>query len=151
MDITISVKVNNFEDAKRIAECLKALKESVNAEQTTNTTVINNAVFSEPQPVYNQMQIPENIQYAPPAPIPTQQVAAPAPAPIMQPPVAVPTAVPTYTLDQLAVAATPLMDAGRRNEIVSLLSQFGVAALTQLPQEAYGSFATALRGMGANI
>ncbi|MFB0830915.1 hypothetical protein ACEU2D_15040 [Brevibacillus laterosporus] len=63
----------------------------------------------------------------------------------------VPTTNQTYTMDQLAVAATQLNDAGRRAELVSLLSSFGIQALTALPQEQYGAFATKLREMGAKI
>ncbi|WP_052330058.1 hypothetical protein [Thermicanus aegyptius] len=83
--------------------------------------------------------------------IPTAAPTAPA-APVQPPaPAAVPTAAQTYTLDQLAVAATQLVDAGRREELVQLLQQFGVQALTALPKEQYGAFATALRQMGAKI
>lgn len=89
-------------------------------------------------------------QYVP-APIPTTTTPAPvyaAPAPVP----AIPTAAaPTYTLDQLAVAATQLMDANRKTDLINLLKSFGVAALTQLPKEQYGAFATALREMGAKI
>jgi len=54
-------------------------------------------------------------------------------------------------MEQLAVAATPLIDGGKRQELVDLLSAFGVQALTQLPKERYGEFATALRQLGAKI
>ena len=64
---------------------------------------------------------------------------------------AVPTTAPTYTAEQLAVAATQLVDAGRRAELVSLLNSFGVQALTALPKDQYGTFATKLREMGAKI
>jgi len=86
----------------------------------------------------------------PPAAVPV----VPQAAPVQQPaPVPVPTTggTPTYTLEQLSVAATPIMDAGRQQELVALLNQFGVQALTQLPKEQYGAFATALRGLGARI
>jgi hypothetical protein len=63
----------------------------------------------------------------------------------------VPTTVQGYTMEQLAVAATQLVDAGRRTELVSLLSSFGVQALTALPKEQYGAFATQLRSLGAKI
>lgn len=80
------------------------------------------------------------------------ETAAAQPAPAAPPPVApVPTSTQTYTLEQLAVAATPLADAGRRNDLVGLLNSFGVSALTQLPKEHYGAFATQLRAMGAKI
>lgn len=56
-----------------------------------------------------------------------------------------------YTQEQLALAATPIIDSGRSDELVKLLHTFGVNALTQLPEEQYGAFATALRGLGAKI
>jgi hypothetical protein len=54
-------------------------------------------------------------------------------------------------MEQLAVAATQLNDAGRRVELINLLSSFGVQALTALPKEQYGNFATQLRALGAKI
>ena len=85
--------------------------------------------------------------------------AAPAPiappiqmqAPVQAPPATVPTATQTYSMEQLAVAATQLMDAGRRTDLIRLLNSFGVQALTDLPKEQYGAFATQLRAMGAKI
>lgn len=67
-------------------------------------------------------------------------------------PVVAPTA-PTreYTLDDLAVAAQGLMDAGKIQELTNLLGQFNIQSMQQLPKESYGMFATALRGMGAKI
>lgn len=63
----------------------------------------------------------------------------------------VPTQAPTYTMDQLAVAATQLMDSGRQQELLDLLASFGIQALTQLPKDQYGAFATKLRELGAKI
>lgn len=57
----------------------------------------------------------------------------------------------TYTIEQLAVAATALVDAGKREALVALLNNYGVNALTTLPKEKYGAFATSLREMGAKI
>ncbi len=82
-----------------------------------------------------------------PAPVPTAQVPSPQPAPAP----AVPTTTQTYTMEQLAVAATQLVDAGRREELIGLLGQYGVQALTALPKEQYGAFATTLRQMGAKV
>lgn len=85
-----------------------------------------------------------------------QAPAAPAAqAPAGQPAVptgTVPTKEPGYTLDDLSRAAITLLDAGHQQaELQQLLAQFGVAALPALPQEQYGAFATALRGLGAKI
>lgn len=80
------------------------------------------------------------------APVPVQQPAVPVPAPA-----AVPTAAASYTLDDLARAAMPLMDAGRQAELQQLLQLFGVEALPALQPGQYGAFATKLREMGAQI
>lgn len=63
----------------------------------------------------------------------------------------VPITSPTYTLEQLSVAAAPLADAGRGAELISLMQSYGCSALTQLPRELYGTVATQLRAMGARI
>lgn len=88
-----------------------------------------------------------------PAPVaPTTPVQQPAPvAPAPQPASSVPTSTATYTLDDIAGAAMTLMDSGRQNDLLGLLQSFGVEALPALPQSQYGAFATALRGLGAQI
>lgn len=75
---------------------------------------------------------------------PTAQVPAPQPAPV-------PTAEHTYTAEELQVAAVALVDKGMMVQLQGLLQQFGVNSLPELPAEKYGAFATALRGMGAQI
>ena len=90
-------------------------------------------------------------QQAPVQQTPVQQV-APAQqqtAPVQQAPVQ--TSTISYTLDDLARAAMTLMDSGKQAELQQLLAQFGVEALPVLPPQHYGAFATALRGLGAQI
>lgn len=83
-------------------------------------------------------------------PVPSQQPASQQQAvPPVQP--AIPTASRTYTLDELAGAAMVLMDRGMQAQLQELLAGYGVEALPMLPPEQYGNFATALRGMGAQI
>lgn len=96
------------------------------------------------------------VQTPPPVQAVQQQQAPPQPQEVPQqniaPPVApVQTTTQSYSMEQLAVAATQIVDAGHRNELVSLLASFGVQALTALPKEQYGAFATQLRGLGAKI
>lgn len=98
-------------------------------------------------PELYQTQQPAQQQYAQPQQQVQQQQIQPQQAPLS----AVPTTAQTYSLEQLAVAATQLVDAGRRTELVTLLGSFGVQALTALPKEQYGNFATQLRSMGAKI
>lgn len=70
---------------------------------------------------------------------------------------AVPAAVPTtampqeYTIEQLQVAAAGLSQMGRMSQVMGILQQFGIQAMTELPRERYGEFATALREAGAQI
>ena len=44
-----------------------------------------------------------------------------------------------------------MRDPAKGQQAQALLAQFGVQAVTQLPKERYGEFATALRGLGANL
>ncbi|MCD7967409.1 MAG: hypothetical protein LUG90_16805 [Clostridiaceae bacterium] len=97
-----------------------------------------------PPPVQAQQMAPVT-----PPPVQAQQVTPVTPPPVQQAPVQ--TTAPSYTADDLARAAMTLMDSGRQGELISLLAQFGTDALTQLPPEQYGAFATALRGLGAPI
>lgn len=82
-----------------------------------------------------------------------QPATQPAPAPQTPPtqPAAVPTAEHTYTAEELQAAAVTLVDKGMMTQIQELLHQFGCNSLPELPVEKYGAFATALRGMGAQI
>lgn len=88
---------------------------------------------------------PEPIAAAPVVSIP---VAAPAAAPAPAVPV---TAAPAYTVDRLSQAGAALVDAGKMDALMGLLSKYAVQAITQLPPEQYGAFATDLRGLGARI
>ena len=56
-----------------------------------------------------------------------------------------------YVLDDIAKAAMTLMDKGMQVQLQELLNGYGVGSLPELPKEQYGNFATALRGMGAQI
>ncbi|MCT6814774.1 MAG: hypothetical protein M3043_00050 [Lysinibacillus fusiformis] len=146
MNFTLSIQAPGLE---------KALNNLASALQGNN--VVNIApVVSEPQSLPQQQPMPEQIQQ------PVQPAAVPTSMPVQQPlqPVqqqqpmpqqSVPTSQTAYSMDQLAVAATQLMDTGKRDQLMQLLTTFGVQALTALPQEQYGAFATKLRELGANI
>lgn len=86
----------------------------------------------------------------PTAPVQTPVTPAP-PQPVVPAQAAVQTSAATYTQDELQRAAVTLLDAGRQNDLVTMLNSFGVEAITMLPKERYGEFATALRQMGARI
>ena len=83
------------------------------------------------------------------APIaPTEQPAA---APVAHAPAAVPVTAPTYTVDQIARAGASLVDAGKMEQLLTLLARYGVAAVTQLQPDQFGAFADELRALGAQI
>ena len=101
------------------------------------------------QPGYQAPPVTPAVPTAPQAPS-----SIPQPAALAQqaaPQVQVPTSQKEYTLDELATAAMGLMDSGRQADLLGLLQSFGVEALPALPKGQYGAFATALRGMGAQI
>ncbi|MCI8388991.1 MAG: hypothetical protein HFE63_11090 [Clostridiales bacterium] len=80
------------------------------------------------------------------------QPAAPAADPIpVVPTAAIPTAAPQYTLEMIATAGTALMDTGKMEQLMQLLTKFGITNLTQLAPENYGAFANELRALGAAI
>lgn len=62
-----------------------------------------------------------------------------------------PTAAPSYQLEDLMRAASTLADVGRSSEVQALMAEFGVPTMTALPPEQYGPFALRLRGMGAQL
>lgn len=92
---------------------------------------------------------------APVTPVPVAQPAA-APAPVAQPapapaPAAAPTTAWAFRFEDIQLAATSLCDTGKRAEVLALLAKYGIQALSALPAEQYGAFATELRGLGAKI
>ena len=132
----ITVEFKDFEDMMGFARNL------VLTVETKDKPPVQQAAPAMTQPV-------QQVAPATPQPVQTQQMAPVTPPPVQQAPAQ--TAAPSYTADDLARAAMTLMDSGRQGDLINLLAQFGTEALTQLPQEQYGAFATALRGLGAPI
>ena len=143
----ITVEFKDFEDMMYFARNLVSTVETkdkppVQQAAPAMTQPVQQVAPVTPQPVQTQ-------QAAPATTPPVQQMAPVTPPPVQQAPVQ--TATPSYTADDLARAAMTLMDSGRQGDLINLLAQFGTEALTQLPPEQYGAFATALRGLGAPI
>lgn len=93
---------------------------------------------------------PAPVTPAPAAPV-TPPAPAPAPAPQTAAPVMPVAGAPTYTLDQISKAGAALVDAGKMEPLLALLTKYGVQAITQLQPAQYGVFATELRALGAQI
>lgn len=140
---TITIKI----EAPDLVAAITQLAAAANPSRMNSDT---------PQP---QMPAPDPAPIAPPAPVPPVAPTASTRLAMPQPPAptpAVPTAAPvagapTYTLDQISRAGAALVDAGKRELLLALLSRYGVQAVTQLAPEHYGAFATELRALGAQI
>ncbi|WP_322168752.1 hypothetical protein [Acutalibacter caecimuris] len=100
-------------------------------------------------------QMPAPAAVPPQMPAPAAPVTPPAPAPAPAPQTAAPVmpvaGAPTYTLDQISKAGAALVDAGKMEPLLALLTKYGVQAITQLQPAQYGVFATELRALGAQI
>lgn len=142
--MTVSVNITGLEP---IAAAINSLTQAMGAKgvtvavgdsrQEASQSVADPALALSPAAV-PAAPAPGSVPAAPPSAVPAVQQA-------------VPTSTTAYTADDLAKAAISLMDAGRQNELIALLQQFGVAAVPNLLPAQYGAFATALRGMGAQI
>ena len=134
----INVTFETLDEMLRFANRLAGLGQAGPVSKQESATPVT------PTPQTQTQQMP--IQQAPvqTQTTPLQQAPVQSPAPVQ-------TSVPSYTMDDLAGAAVPLMESGRQADLLNLLAQFGVESLPALPKEQYGAFATALRGLGAQI
>lgn len=150
--MTMTVVFESYEEMMGFAEMVMGQAPTCKDTSQGPTAGITPETFTPapmtPPPVQQAPVTPPPMQQAPVTPS-VQQPAQQAPAvPPVQP---VPTTAPSYTLDDLTRAAIPLMDSGRQPELLQLIRSFGVDAMPSLPQAQYGAFATALRGLGAQI
>ena len=141
----IHVEFRDFQDMLSFARQLLGQVEGEKVEKPVQSAVVAPAAAPAAPAVPIQA-----VPATPVVPVPTQTpvVQSVPTAPLQTP---VPTTSVTYTPDDLARAAFALMDSGRQQELIGLLQQFGVNAIPELKPEQYGAFATALRGMGAQI
>lgn len=139
-------------------------------------TYLSEFHVSEPKTIPTEVINPANI-----TPDPVQNVAvepvviAPIEQPTVQPEPTVPTVAPTvptapvtetttpvtpavpvapvkeYTLEEIQVAMQPLMDAGKIDQIITLLQRYGVSSLPEITKDRYGELITDLRALGARL
>lgn len=147
--MTVQVNITGLET---IAASIDQLAKAISGQRIVTTVTdktTNPPALAAPvaPPITPPVQTiaPPPVTQSPATQIPAAQI-MPAPAPV-----SVPTTTQSYTLDDIARAAMILMDSGRQGDLLGLLASFGVDALPALPQAQYGAFATALRGMGAQI
>lgn len=150
----IVIKIEGLEDLTKAVQALTSVR-SEPGVQVKVPSVTSLPVQPAPAPQVGTM----SVQPVPQMPVAQPaQVQVPTTVPVTQAPGSMPIQVPTtaapqqYSFDQLAVALSNLCtNAGKQPEVHTLLNQFGVTALFDLPKERYGEFATALRGIGGVI
>ena len=158
----IHVDFKDFQDMLSFARQLLGQVEGEKAMQPQSQPVMQQAPVVSTQPAAPVAPVAPAQPTAPVVPpqtvvptTPVQPAVPTAPAqsvtPVAPTQATVPTTSVTYTPDDLARAAFALMDSGRQQELIGLLQQFGVNAIPELKPEQFGAFATALRGMGAQI
>ena len=148
----ITVNVTGFDNLANVAgNC----KEETQVDATKVTPVVQQAVAPTETAAPTTTTVPstplvQNVQ-----PVPATQTVQAAPVAQNTAPAASPvptaTATPTYTMEQLAVAATGLIDAGKMQDVQNTLAALGAQTLMDLPQEKYGEFASAIKAIGAVI
>lgn len=139
----ITVIYKDFEEMKAVAREL--LKDELKEKQERGEKSVPYGQQIAPHfPNANVGQTPAVHADQPAAVTPGQTPAAAAQS-------VVPTTAPSYTREDLSRAAITLMDKGQQAQLQQLVQSFGVNSLMELPPEQYGNFATALRGMGAEI
>lgn len=150
MEITVNVTgLDNLANAIfALAKAAGNCKEETQVGATKVAPVVQQAVA----PAETAAQTTTTVPSTPPVqnvqPVPTTQTAQTAPT---VSPVPTATATPTYSMEQLAVAATGLIDAGKMQDVQNTLAALGAQTLMDLPQEKYGEFASAIKAIGAVI
>lgn len=153
MGITVNViGLDNLANAIfALAKAAGNCKEETQVDATKVAPVVQQTVA----PAETAAQTTTTVPSTPPVqnvqPVPTTQTAQTAPATPTVSPVPTATATPTYSMEQLAVAATGLIDAGKMQDVQNTLAALGAQTLMDLPQEKYGEFASAIKAIGAVI
>lgn len=159
MEITMTLTVT-AEQAAAVAEMLAGKKpQSIQDLQQTTPPAFNITLTGNTPQVQQNAPIPQTIPHSVPTTA-TPTVSNPTAQPIQTiptqqaPPVqqSIPTQVQTYTVQDLALACRPLMEAGKQLELQALLTEFGASAgINSIPENLRSDFAARLRAMGGQI
>lgn len=150
MEITVNVTgLDNLANAIfALAKAAGNCKEETQVDATKVAPVVQQAVAPAETAAQTTTTVPSTLPVQNVQPVPTTQTAQTAPT---VSPVPTATATPTYSMEQLAVAATGLIDAGKMQDVQNTLAALGAQTLMDLPQEKYGEFASAIKAIGAVI
>lgn len=166
MENTITIKIEAPELVKAIAALTaKFSTQDIYPDMEAKLENVLNGITGQAPAVSAATQIIPAAPTTPVVPIAPAAPAAPSasvaptaviPAPTMPAPAA-PTTARTYTIDELALASRPIVEAGKQVELLNLLHSFRdangqqIKSIVQLPKEQYGTFAAGLRQLGDTI
>ena len=140
MTATLTLNDMTIEQAGAVLSLLEKMQRADSCIDKADTAAPDDGI-----PLFVDTPSAASIPAAAPAPVPVQ---TPAPVPAAVPAQAAPQ---TYTVQQLGQAARPLMENGRQQELIGLLTEFGVQSVAALPENRRADFAARLRAMGGLI
>lgn len=139
LDINVRVTV----EAPALVDAVNRLCDRFSPVQTGVATVPAAPIQEAPQAPTAPAEAPSQQPVAEPstaAQAPAQAAPAPAPAPAK-----------VIDLDTISRAGAALIDQGKMPQVLGVLKEFGVEAITQLQPSSYPAFAERLKALGAVI
>lgn len=147
-----------IEASPTLTEAIKALADALAGRQTAPVTAEMSTPTVAEKPVETAVEAPVTVVNPTPVPavspvaptpipepaVPTVEAPTPAPAPVVP-------AEKVYTFADISAAGSALLEQNKMPQLMALLGQFGVQAVTQLKPEQYPGVAAGLRDLGANI
>lgn len=150
------IKITHVIDVSpALSDALKALTSALTGRMAAPVMDGKNITLPTEKPVETPVTAPAPVVNPIPAPAP-----APAPAVAPVPTVTAPTPTPApapaptekvYTFADISAAGSALLEQNKMPQLMALLAQFGVQAVTQLKPEQYAGVAVGLRELGASI
>ena len=151
LNISVNITPDQLVNSQALGNLAKALYELSGAKFEVNQPTQQAPIPRSPAlPVTASVQQPVQQMPITPQTMPVQQAPVQQPL-VQQAPSVVPTTAPAFSHQQLAIAAMQLKDLGKLPEMQNLLAQFGIVAITQLPQEQLPAFAQSLQALGVKL
>ena len=151
LKVNVNVIIASKEDVNLLDDVLFKLGNGEFNVGSISTQNISSVPTNMNQPVQEIQNVVPITPAQNTAPVQTQPVQTAVPVqtqPVQQ---AVPTTTKSYTLEDLQRASGALVQAGKIQQLQSLLQQFNAVSLAHLAQENFGAFALKLRELGADI
>lgn len=155
LEIKVTIETPDLSEA--ITQLAFALKGSALVADSNSAEMVIPA--GTPMDVMEAVPVaPQPVTPAPaPAPVPVAPVPQPNPAPAMNPPqpaAPIPAPVqeaPKIDMNAISRAGAGLIDQGKMQDVLAVLSKYGVQVITQLREDQFEAFAADLRALGAAI